>query len=108
MSTKVTARELKGICSSYDDAVRDYSACSNAKELEYWARCAECSIDRHVQTLDRGVSKQNRALMLEVSEAYQRLQAKLNTWREKAPVVEAYSQRLRSKTRSGNVIPLFR
>ena len=73
MPSQVTARELKDIRSSYQDAVRDYSACSNAKELEYWARCAECSIDRHVQTLDRGVSKQNKDLLTEAGAAYQRL-----------------------------------
>jgi hypothetical protein len=97
MISKVTAKELKDIRLSYEMATRDYSACVGAKELEYWASCAECSIDRHVQTLDRGVSKQNHALLKEVGEAYQRLQDKLDTWREKAPEVEAYRQRLRNK-----------
>jgi hypothetical protein len=99
MTNKVTARELKSIRLSYETAIRDYSACSGAKELEYWARGAECSIDRHVQTLDRGVSKQNHALLKEVGEAYQRLQDKL----------DAHNRRLVNQARSSNnVIPLFR
>jgi hypothetical protein len=99
MINKVTAKELKNIRLCYQDIIRDYSACVGAKELEYWASCAECSIDRHVQTLDRGVSKQNHALLKEVGEAYQRLQDKL----------DSYNRRLVNKARSGNnVIPLFR
>jgi allophanate hydrolase subunit 1 len=84
MSGKVTAQELKNIRLSYEMAITDYSACTSAKELEYWADCAECSIDQHVQTLDREVSKQNQALLKEVGEAYQRLQLKLDAQRKKA------------------------
>jgi hypothetical protein len=99
MTSKVTAKELKEIRLSYQDAIKDYSACVGAKELEYWASCAERSIDRHVQTLDRGVSKQNQALLKEVGEAYQRLQDKL----------DVYNRRLVIEVRSSsNVIPLFR
>jgi hypothetical protein len=84
MSGKVTAQELKNIRLSYEDAIKDYSACTSAKELEYWADCAERSIDQHVQTLDRGVSKQNQALLKGVGETYQRLQLKLDAQRKKA------------------------
>jgi hypothetical protein len=84
MSSKVTAQELKNIRLSYDDTIRDYSACTNAQELEYWANCAECSIDRHVQILDRRVSKQNQALLREVEEAYERLRSKLDKQHKQA------------------------
>jgi hypothetical protein len=47
MTNKVTAKELKNIRLCYQDIIRDYSACVGAKELEYWANCAECLIDRH-------------------------------------------------------------
>jgi hypothetical protein len=84
MSSKVTAEELKNIRLNYEDAIKDYSACTSAKELEYWAICNERLIDQHLQTLDREVSKQNQALLKRVGETYQRLQLKLDAQRKKA------------------------
>jgi hypothetical protein len=100
MSGKVTAQELKDIRLSYEMAIRDYSACTSAKELEYWANCAERSIDQHVQTLDREVSKQNQALLKGIEEAYERLQLKLDAQRKQAThakkvtFIHAFKQRL--------------
>jgi hypothetical protein len=74
----VTAAQLKSIIFSYDRAILDCSACVGAEELRHWIDCTESAIDRNVQLLDKGVSKQNQQLMTDVGGMYRRVRDKLD------------------------------